>query len=85
MLVLTLREGDVIEVGENVNIMIRRVKNGVLKVCIDAPSDVPVRRLAPASADDSGEESGLAAAESPWIMPDAAAFVTTRRKRPSAG
>lgn len=52
MLVITAQEGDAIEVGADVRILIRRVKGGAVKLCIDAPRAIPIQRVA---APEGGE------------------------------
>ncbi len=52
MLVITAQEGDAIEVGGDVRILIRRVKGGAVKLCIDAPREIPIQRV---PAPEAGE------------------------------
>ena len=78
MLVLTVREGDVIEIGDNVRIMVRHVKKGILKASIDAPPDIAVRRLSAADPLYSDTDH----ADEDERVPEPAVFVTTRRRRP---
>ena len=83
MLVLTVREGDVIVIGDNVRVMVRQIKKGMFKACFDAPQDVSIRRLSatepPVNADDEWDEAEMFAA-----APVPVVFVTTRRRRPGA-
>jgi carbon storage regulator len=44
MLVLSRKVGERIHVGEHVSIMIVRIANGVVRVGIDAPPDMPILR-----------------------------------------
>ena len=45
MLVLTQREGEVLEVGDNVRIHIKRIKGNWVRLCIDAPPEVTLQRI----------------------------------------
>lgn len=92
MLVLTVREGDVIVVGDgaggttSVRIMVRQLKKGMFKACIDAPQEVVIRRLSaaePVAADARFEDDLEAEAEAEREMPPAV-FITSRRRRPGA-
>jgi hypothetical protein len=42
---LTLREGDVVAVGES-RLIVSRVKNGVVRLALDVPDHVEVERIA---------------------------------------
>ncbi len=60
MLVLTQKEGEILQVGDDVRIYIKRIKGNWVRLCIDAPRHVELKRIpAPrvASAEaDVGEE-----------------------------
>lgn len=45
MLVLTLKEGERLDVGEDVHIHIRRIKGGWVRLVIDAPKEVELQRV----------------------------------------
>ncbi len=45
MLVITTQEGEAIQVGDDVRILVRRVKGGWVKLCIDAPREIPIQRI----------------------------------------
>jgi carbon storage regulator len=45
MLVLTQREGEILEVGDNVKIYIKRIKGNWVRLCIDAPPEVSLQRI----------------------------------------
>ncbi|MDP6932244.1 MAG: carbon storage regulator [Myxococcota bacterium] len=45
MLVLTQKEGEVLQVGQDVRIYIKRIKGNWVRLCIDAPKDVPLQRI----------------------------------------
>jgi len=64
MLVLTQKEGEVLQLGDDIRIYIKRVKGNMVRLCIDAPREVaivrvpatPVRRpLNRATAQDDSE------------------------------
>jgi carbon storage regulator len=44
MLVLSRKVGERIHIGEHVSIMIVRIANGVVRLGIDAPPDMPIMR-----------------------------------------
>lgn len=44
MLVLTRRMGEVVWVGENVKLTMVKVRGGQVRIAIDAPTSVPIRR-----------------------------------------
>ena len=46
MLVLTQREGEVLQVGEDVRIHIKRIRGNWVRLCIDAPREVSLERIA---------------------------------------
>lgn len=45
MLVLTQREGEILQVGDDVRIYIKRIKGHWVKLCIDAPPHVALQRI----------------------------------------
>lgn len=45
MLVLTQKEGEVLQIGDNVRIYIKRVKGNWVRLCIDAPREVTLLRI----------------------------------------
>jgi carbon storage regulator len=51
MLVITTQEGEAIQIGEDVRILVRRVKGGWVRLCIDAPREIPIQRIEAPSAD----------------------------------
>ncbi len=55
MLVLTQREGEVLEVGDSVRIHIKRIKGNWVRLCIDAPPEISLQRIAvtPEVVDDA--------------------------------
>lgn len=88
MLVLTVREGDVLVVGDGtggtapVRIMVRQLKKGMFKACIDAPAEVMIRRLSAAGPEEADELEDDEDEIEPRDLPPPAVFVTTRRRRP---
>lgn len=57
MLVLTQKEGEILQVGDDVRIYIKRIKGNWVRLCIDAPKDVELRRI-PAPAKSVDREEG---------------------------
>ena len=45
MLVLTHKEGEVLEIGPDIRIHVKRIKGNWVRLCIDAPRDVVLRRI----------------------------------------
>jgi carbon storage regulator len=45
MLVLTQKEGEVLQIGEDIKIYIKRVKGNWVRLCIDAPREVSLLRI----------------------------------------
>jgi carbon storage regulator len=45
MLVLTQKEGEVLQIGDDIKIYIKRVKGNWVRLCIDAPREVPLLRV----------------------------------------
>lgn len=45
MLVLNRRLNEVIVIGDNIRVMVCDIKDGAVKLGIEAPKDVPVNRL----------------------------------------
>ncbi len=57
MLVLTQREGEILEIGDDIRIYIKRIKGNWVRLCIDAPSDVSLQRIpAPMIANSEDDE-----------------------------
>ena len=53
MLVLTHKEGEILEIGPDVRIYVKRIKGNWVRLCIDAPKDVTLRRL---TAEEAAQE-----------------------------
>lgn len=60
MLVISQQEGEELWIGEDIRIAIRRVRGGWVRLAIDAPRHIPVRRVGRAE-----EEATVAPAEEP--------------------
>jgi carbon storage regulator len=58
MLVLTQKEGEVLQIGDDIRIYIKRVKGNWVRLCIDAPCEVALLRV---PADKAAEEFAAAA------------------------
>ena len=57
MLVLTHKEGEVLQIGDDIRIHVKRIKGNWVRLCIDAPRDVELRRLSTAELEEeSGED-----------------------------
>ena len=61
VLVLTQREGEILQIGDDVQVHIKRIKGNWVRLAIDAPREVALKRIpvdeARRAADDQ-EESG---------------------------
>lgn len=56
MLVLTQKEGEILQVGDNVRIYIKRIKGNWVRLCIDAPKEVELKRIpAPRGSEEEQE------------------------------
>jgi len=45
VLVLTQKEGEILQIGDDIKIYIKRVKGNWVRLCIDAPREVPLLRI----------------------------------------
>lgn len=58
MLVLTQKEGEILQVGDDVRIYIKPIKGNWVRLCIDAPQSVELRRIpAPARQREAETET----------------------------
>ena len=61
LLVLTQREGEILQIGDDIQVHIKRIKGNWVRLTIDAPREVALKRIpvdeARRVADDQ-EESG---------------------------
>ncbi|MEM9827398.1 MAG: carbon storage regulator [Planctomycetota bacterium] len=62
MLVLTRKTDEAIYIGDNIKITLVRIKGGSVRIGIDAPEDVQIKRAElrdrPATGDSSGNDAG---------------------------
>jgi carbon storage regulator len=54
VLVLTQKEGEVLQIGDDIRIYIKRVKGNWVRLCIDAPREVPLLRIPAEKVRDEG-------------------------------
>jgi carbon storage regulator CsrA len=47
MLVLTLPEGEIVQIGPEVRILVSKVQGGRVTIAFDAPRNVEIQRLSP--------------------------------------
>jgi carbon storage regulator len=52
MLVLTQKEGEILQIGDDIRIHIKRVKGNWVRLAIDAPRDVALLRIPAEKADE---------------------------------
>lgn len=76
MLVLTQREGEVLQVGDDVRIHIKRIRGNWVRLCIDAPRDVTLERI-PVPAVEEEEDERSARPRNP-AMPDIVRMASPR-------
>ena len=55
MLVLTHKEGEVLQIGDDIRIHVKRIKGNWVRLCIDAPRNVELRRLSAQEAEEDTE------------------------------
>lgn len=89
MLVITQQEGEILAIGGDIKIMIRRVKGGWVRLCIDAPREVAITRIVPdevkraKQGEDVEPEAPRSSAAPPReVTPQE---VVVRRRRPAGG
>lgn len=56
MLVLTQKEGEILQVGDDVRIYIKRIKGNWVRLCIDAPRNIELKRIPAPRRPDEEEE-----------------------------
>ena len=56
MLVLTHKEGEVLQIGDDIRIHVKRIKGNWVRLCIDAPRNVELRRLSAGEAEEHAED-----------------------------
>jgi hypothetical protein len=66
------QEGDIIEIGPDIRLMIQRVNGGWVKVAIDAPREIAIRRVPGEDPEPDGETAAV----------ERSVEVLVRRRRP---
>jgi carbon storage regulator len=66
MLVLTQKEGEILQIGDDIKIYIKRVKGNWVRLAIDAPREVPLLRI-PVEKDSS--DSAAPRTSGTWTGP----------------
>lgn len=59
MLVLTLPEGEIVQIGLDVRIFISRAQNGRVAIAFDAPRNVEIQRLSPREPATEPQVNGM--------------------------
>ena len=57
MLVLTHKEGEVLQIGDDIRIHVKRIKGNWVRLCIDAPRNVELRSLSAQEAEEDTEDN----------------------------
>lgn len=57
MLVLTQKEGEILQIGDDIRIHIKRVKGNWVRLAIDAPRDVALLRIPAEKADEVAQSA----------------------------
>ncbi len=79
MLVVTQKDGDVIEIGDDIRVMVSITRKGVVRLAIDAPREIEIRRI-PAPAASVEAPAGEVPVLKVLHLPSSS--VTSRRVRP---
>ncbi len=58
MLVLTQKEGEILQIGDDIRIHIKRVKGNWVRLCIDAPREIPLLRILPVEKKPPADAEG---------------------------
>lgn len=82
MLVLSRRVGDSVVIGDDVTVTVLEVRGDVVRLGVDAPRDVAVRRQELLT--ELADSNRAAASPSPTAVSDLSKLVS-RRNRPEAG
>ena len=56
MLVLTQKEGEILQVGDDVRIYIKRIKGNWVRLCIDAPRNIELKRIPVPRRDEDNQD-----------------------------
>lgn len=81
MLVITQQEGEILEIGDDVRILIRRVRGGWVRMAIDAPREVSIRRVKVSVDPGACAGAGESSVGEPSGVVDGANATTHRRRR----
>ncbi|HNC95354.1 MAG TPA: carbon storage regulator [Myxococcota bacterium] len=54
MLVLTLPEGEIVQIGPEVRILVSKIQGGRVTIAFDAPRNVEIQRLSPREPSPEG-------------------------------
>jgi len=58
MLVLTQKEGEILQVGDDVRIYIKRIRGNWVRLCIDAPREIELKRIpAPSGREERTQDA----------------------------
>ncbi len=58
MLVLTQKEGEILQVGDDVRIYIKRIRGNWVRLCIDAPREIELKRIpAPSKREERAQDN----------------------------
>ena len=63
MLVLTQKEGEILQIGDDIKIYIKRVKGNWVRLAIDAPREVPLLRI---PVEKERSDSPTSHSPAPW-------------------
>ena len=58
MLVMTHREGEVLEIGPDIRVYIKRVKGNWVRLGIEAPKEIALHRVRAERVDEERDEEG---------------------------
>ncbi len=59
MLVLSRKNGECFQIGESILVKVTAIRGGRVKIAIDAPCELPIRRVEIAQRDDVASRSDL--------------------------
>ena len=59
MLVITHQEGDLLKIGDDIRVLVRRARGGWVRLAIDAPRSVKLERVAAEPAAATTEEPAV--------------------------
>ena len=79
MLVLSRKEGQSIQIGDNITITVTRVGGNQVRLGIEAPMETPIRRSEIAASKPSGDRPNLAKPVAPANLKSPAVVLETMR------